>query len=87
MARENLYADDKTWLENDHRGSVPFQNNSLIPKVTEFDHAALSQHDVLRFHIPMKNAVRVKVMQSGQQLAGHLLDLGWRERMICHELN
>lgn len=83
MARENLQPDDTTWLtfgNLSQGGLLLFQTNSSLPKVTQFHHAALAQHDILRFHIPMKNAVGVKIVQSGQQLAGHLSDLAGAER-------
>lgn len=90
MARENLQPREDHLLDLQGRGRGPkevcFQwekkqkNNSLLPKVTKFHHAALAQHNVLRFHITMENAVGVQVVQSRQQLAGHLSHLWGAEK-------
>ena len=45
------------------------------PKVTEFHPSSFANQDVLRLHIPMQDAVGVKVEQCGHQLTGNLLDL------------
>lgn len=81
MARENLPPEDTTRLTcGKPLCLLGLQTNSSLPKVAKLDHAALAQHDVLRFHIAMKDAVGVQIVQSGQQLAGHLTDLRWAER-------
>lgn len=79
MARENLPPEDTTRLTCG-KPSRLLRLPTNLPKVAKLDHAALAQHDVLRFHIAMKNAVGVQIVQSGQQLAGHLTDLRWAER-------
>lgn len=68
MARENLQPDYiyMVHLWKMIKGNFfLFRINSLLPKVTEFHHTALAQHNILRFHITMKNAVGVQIMQGG----------------------
>lgn len=91
MARENLQpvARHAVGFRKTIKGgfSFPLQTNSTLPKVTEFHHAALAQHYVLRFHITVQNAEGVQIVQGGQQLAGHLSHLWLAERLMCRELN
>lgn len=38
-------------------------SSETLPKVTEFDAAALGEKDVLRFHVSVEDAVGMQVVQ------------------------
>lgn len=45
------------------------------PEITQLHHATLAQQDVLRFHVAMKNAMRMQVEERRHQLTGDRLNL------------
>ena len=48
---------------------------TTLPKITELDYSSLSKENVLWFHVPVKNPVRVQIVQGLDKLAGNLSDL------------
>ena len=48
---------------------------AIIPKITQLDHSSFSKENVLWFHVPMKNPVRVQIVQGFDKLAGNHSDL------------